>query len=658
MTFLSFLLFISLLDKPKIFPSEERSSFILTFESEKPTRAHLFYGQEGPYEESLKGELVSKSHRFILRNLKPNTRYQLLIKGNNISSPVYQFLTPSEEKFRIYLAPQIDDSLFLKFLTLAPPNLLITRGELSTGISESGLLFPIRDLSLRGRLLLNCSLALTFGKEEVFSDSAVFSFLFLSQKEGGEVGLKDEILSSKFDLLFLVGGNSFFRTYPMVKNPYGPNRPPLISSGERFYYQKGEGTIFLALPDGRELSPLGGGNLYSALAQSGKGFVEILKENREVKVKVYLFEKEFGTYQPVDSFIIDKDGEKRNLTISGVRVKEVNAYTAKIQWATNLPSAPCLRWGVEPNNYTFLSPAIDICPTFQREHTFYLFGLSPNKRYYYQVGARIGQRVLWSEEKTFITLSPRQREVVLAVDFAHPESKSERNFLPVSPFPYPKGDTGANLIAVWDRDLAFSFFAEETLSPRTAGHWVKNSELATWTCPVPTGKYYYEIGSFAHPNFSGKGKIKIEERSLEKEGGDTIFFGEIEITDDQLNLQLGWGDSLVSGYSGISYLILTNQPKDRERTVFVLSATPNPFGDRTYLRYHLNDNRRVVAEVYDISGKKLLTLKNRFEPRGYQECVWDGRDLEGRLLPSGIYFLTISTEDEPSWKVKVSLWRE
>ncbi|NCC74707.1 MAG: T9SS type A sorting domain-containing protein, partial [Sphingobacteriia bacterium] len=72
---------------------------------------------------------------------------------------------------------------------------------------------------------------------------------------------------------------------------------------------------------------------------------------------------------------------------------------------------------------------------------------------------------------------------------------------------------------------------------------------------------------------------------------------------------------------------------------FNLVAQPNPFSNETQIKFDLPDASMVKAEIFDISGRKINTLINRSLIPGSHTVNWNSRDNQGRVLPSGIYFL-------------------
>lgn len=73
---------------------------------------------------------------------------------------------------------------------------------------------------------------------------------------------------------------------------------------------------------------------------------------------------------------------------------------------------------------------------------------------------------------------------------------------------------------------------------------------------------------------------------------------------------------------------------------------PNPFYQRTTFVYELNRYvDQVEIHIYTQSGRLIRRLDDVPTRQGYNETIWDGRDQEGRILPNGIYFYTVSAED-------------
>ena len=74
-----------------------------------------------------------------------------------------------------------------------------------------------------------------------------------------------------------------------------------------------------------------------------------------------------------------------------------------------------------------------------------------------------------------------------------------------------------------------------------------------------------------------------------------------------------------------------------------LSAWPNPANPRFNVEVSLPAAAAVRLDVVDISGRRLATLHEGRLEKGRHAMIWDGRDGEGRELPSGIYLLSLSS---------------
>ncbi|MBI1927718.1 hypothetical protein HYR99_26210 [Candidatus Poribacteria bacterium] len=80
--------------------------------------------------------------------------------------------------------------------------------------------------------------------------------------------------------------------------------------------------------------------------------------------------------------------------------------------------------------------------------------------------------------------------------------------------------------------------------------------------------------------------------------------------------------------------------------VAVSAPTFNPSrGDRVELRYHLSRNADVTVKVFDPDFElvRILTDKAHREAGEHRE-MWDGKDLDGEIVPNEAYFFTLEAE--------------
>jgi len=73
-------------------------------------------------------------------------------------------------------------------------------------------------------------------------------------------------------------------------------------------------------------------------------------------------------------------------------------------------------------------------------------------------------------------------------------------------------------------------------------------------------------------------------------------------------------------------------------------AYPNPFKPATTIPITLAGAGHVTLEIYDALGRRVRRLLDGPRPGGHQELAWDGRDDDGKALPSGVYFVRLGTD--------------
>jgi antitoxin (DNA-binding transcriptional repressor) of toxin-antitoxin stability system len=66
-------------------------------------------------------------------------------------------------------------------------------------------------------------------------------------------------------------------------------------------------------------------------------------------------------------------------------------------------------------------------------------------------------------------------------------------------------------------------------------------------------------------------------------------------------------------------------------------AYPNPFAKATGLTFALARSGNIAVEIFDLGGRRVRTLSRTGAAPGEHVLVWDGRDGDGRALPSGVY---------------------
>lgn len=71
---------------------------------------------------------------------------------------------------------------------------------------------------------------------------------------------------------------------------------------------------------------------------------------------------------------------------------------------------------------------------------------------------------------------------------------------------------------------------------------------------------------------------------------------------------------------------------------------PNPFNPSTTLQYGLKEAGQVKISVFNARGQLIRTLVNESKAAGTYQIVWDGKDNNGHIASSGIYFFRMETK--------------
>jgi hypothetical protein len=72
---------------------------------------------------------------------------------------------------------------------------------------------------------------------------------------------------------------------------------------------------------------------------------------------------------------------------------------------------------------------------------------------------------------------------------------------------------------------------------------------------------------------------------------------------------------------------------------------PNPFNITTTLLLDLPVASYTTLTIYDILGREVTTLVDSYSGSGYHRVEWNGRDLAGKDIPSGIYIARLVTPE-------------
>jgi len=170
------------------------------------------------------------------------------------------------------------------------------------------------------------------------------------------------------------------------------------------------------------------------------------------------------------------------------------------------------------------------------------------------------------------------------------------------------------------------------------------------------GEVVFSGAHYATDGYTGKVRVyDASSRGLEWESPAIAGFNGYASVDDvdgdgrhEIIITLtdytsGWGYVEVYGYSGAGlgggpgYALESRRP---------IEALPSVARDRTDVRFQLDRAAPVRLDVFDESGRRVVTLLDARLPAGDYSVRWDAADDHGQPVPAGTYVYRLELGDE------------
>jgi hypothetical protein len=81
---------------------------------------------------------------------------------------------------------------------------------------------------------------------------------------------------------------------------------------------------------------------------------------------------------------------------------------------------------------------------------------------------------------------------------------------------------------------------------------------------------------------------------------------------------------------------------------FLQQNYPNPFNPTTQIRYELPRSGYVSLTIFNALGQEVRHLVEKQQAAGYHDVTWNGRDQNGKPVPSGVYHYRLQVGDPAS----------
>ena len=89
--------------------------------------------------------------------------------------------------------------------------------------------------------------------------------------------------------------------------------------------------------------------------------------------------------------------------------------------------------------------------------------------------------------------------------------------------------------------------------------------------------------------------------------------------------------------------IAEHKGKIKNQNAKLFQNMPNPFHLQTTIKYQIPDAGGVSLRAYDSSGRLVKVLVDEEKPAGSYASRWDGKNISGQEVPSGVYFCRLQT---------------
>jgi hypothetical protein len=167
--------------------------------------------------------------------------------------------------------------------------------------------------------------------------------------------------------------------------------------------------------------------------------------------------------------------------------------------------------------------------------------------------------------------------------------------------------------------------------------WGKTLRYIEALTPIGTGDTIYVI------DMKNDGSVFEGKACAVRDSGKTVFFGFPLYFMDREQVKLA-AQKIMAEFGEPSG-VTTERPGDSgQKPEFRLyQNAPNPFNNKTTIRYQLPKAGLVKLSIYNIAGQLVKTLVNGEQQAGSYTIRWEGLNDNNRQVPNGIYFYCLQS---------------
>jgi len=172
---------------------------------------------------------------------------------------------------------------------------------------------------------------------------------------------------------------------------------------------------------------------------------------------------------------------------------------------------------------------------------------------------------------------------------------------------------------------------------------VSSDSGLTWKLLIPQGGYpSSHVVALGEPGFSGYQPWWEEVRfDLGDYVGKEILIRFDFASDEAVNFAGWYIDDVNIRPESLTPVESAAEGAPVPETFALFQNYPNPFNPQTIIRYDLPQDCPVKLTIYNLRGQVVRRLVDSRQKAGVHRIPWDGRDDQGKELPSGVYFCKI-----------------
>ncbi|MCK4678317.1 MAG: T9SS type A sorting domain-containing protein, partial [Bacteroidales bacterium] len=88
---------------------------------------------------------------------------------------------------------------------------------------------------------------------------------------------------------------------------------------------------------------------------------------------------------------------------------------------------------------------------------------------------------------------------------------------------------------------------------------------------------------------------------------------------------------------------IINYINDFHKYTLKVKIYPNPFHENVKISFELNNAEVILLRIYTIQGQLINTLISENKLPGKYEIIWNGKDLNGKEIKSGLYLIRLQS---------------